>query len=102
MAKLRNINNDLSRPPPLLRTPPKIADTFYHSIEWRKLVSKLKKQRGNWCQRCGSKHRVIADHIIERRDGGNELDPSNIELLCQAHHNQKTAEARKRRARRAT
>jgi 5-methylcytosine-specific restriction endonuclease McrA len=42
---------------------------------------------------------VIADHIVERKDGGADLDPNNIELLCHAHHQKKTALARARRAR---
>ncbi|WP_298618749.1 AAA family ATPase [uncultured Zoogloea sp.] len=71
---------------------------FYQSPEWRGLVTRIKRERGARCQRCGSGHRVIADHVIELRDGGAPLDASNIELLCQACHNAKTADARAARA----
>ena len=78
--------------------PPKKVELFYQSREWRSLVSSIKKQRGAWCERCGSTKGLIADHIVERKDGGADLDPANIELLCGKHHAAKTAEARKRRA----
>lgn len=78
---------------------PKRAESFYQSTEWRALVASIKRERGNFCQRCGSSERVIADHIVERKDGGADLDRSNIELLCAKHHAIKTAQARARRAR---
>lgn len=77
---------------------PKVAEPFYQSRAWRSLIASIKRERGNWCERCGSTHRVIGDHIVELKDGGAPLDPSNIELLCQAHHNAKTAKARATRA----
>lgn len=73
---------------------PKKAESFYLSREWRALVSRLKRERGCWCKRCGSTHRVIGDHVLELKDGGAPLDPANVELLCQACHNGKTAAAR--------
>lgn len=82
-----------------LKLPPKMAERFYSSKEWRQLVARIKRQRGNWCQRCGSKHRVIGDHIIERRDGGADLDEHNVELLCQRCHQCKTADTQLKRAR---
>ncbi|MCB5173666.1 HNH endonuclease [Microvirga sp. SM9] len=85
--------------PPRLKAPPKSVDPFYTSPEWRELVARLKRERGAYCRRCGSTDRIIADHIIERKDGGADLDPNNIELLCHAHHQKKTAQARARRAR---
>lgn len=78
---------------------PKKAEGFYTSPEWRGLVADVKRARGSFCQRCGSRHRVIADHIVERKDGGADLDESNVELLCAACHNRKTAAARAARAR---
>jgi 5-methylcytosine-specific restriction protein A len=99
MAPLKSMPSRLTPAPPRLRPAPKTADPFYQSKEWRALVGRLKRQRGAWCQRCGSTDRVIADHIVERKDGGAELDPGNIELLCAAHHNKKTAQAKTRRAR---
>jgi 5-methylcytosine-specific restriction enzyme A len=80
----------MGRLPSTIKAPPKLAEDFYRSREWKQLMVHLKARRGPWCQRCGSLHRVAGDHIIERKDGGAELDPSNIELLCQACHNAKT------------
>lgn len=79
-------------------TPPKRAESFYQSKEWRVLCAEVKRERGKACQRCGSTDRVVADHIIERKDGGADLDKGNIELLCHAHHAEKTALARGQRA----
>ncbi|WP_407026450.1 HNH endonuclease [Agrobacterium rosae] len=61
-------------------------------------MSSLKRTRGNRCQRCRASGRIIGDHIHERKDGGADLDPSNIELLCRPCHNTKTAKARAARA----
>ncbi|NSY10822.1 HNH endonuclease [Agrobacterium vitis] len=98
MAKLTSMKPRLDTLPSRLTPPPKKAEGFYQSKEWRSLVAQIKRERGSFCERCGSGDRVIADHIVERKDGGADLDKSNIELLCQKHHNAKTAEARARRA----
>lgn len=98
VGKLTNLRPTLASLPSRLKPPPKTAEQFYQSPEWRRLVAQIKRERGNWCERCGSKHRVIADHIVERKDGGADLDPSNIELLCFTHHQQKTASERAKRA----
>lgn len=41
--------------------------------------------------------RLFADHIIERRDGGDLLDPENGQCLCGRHHTLKTGKARANR-----
>ena len=97
MGRYRNLPDRYAPAPPRYVAPPKKADDFYQSREWRQLVARLKRERGAWCERCGSTHRVIGDHIVELRDGGAPLDEANVELLCQAHHNEKTAKARARR-----
>ncbi|MFT4129950.1 HNH endonuclease [Labrys sp. (in: a-proteobacteria)] len=106
MAKLTAMKPSLRSPPPLLSTPPKIADRFYLTKEWRDLVASIKRERGPYCeavlpggQVCRSSHRIIGDHIHERRDGGADLDRNNVRLLCFACHQAKTAAARKARAR---
>lgn len=38
--------------------------------------------------------RMFADHIRERKDGGDPLDPRNGQCLCGRHHTLKTARAR--------
>ncbi|MGZ8286126.1 MAG: HNH endonuclease [Allosphingosinicella sp.] len=102
MARLQAMPGRLGAMPAKLRAAPKAAEAFYTSPEWRALVRRVKRARGNRCQRRGCPtpaHRIIADHIVERKDGGAPLDERNIELLCFTHHQQKTAAARKRRAR---
>lgn len=98
MARLTNIGGRIGGMSARVPLAPKVAELFYQSREWRGLVRRIKAERGNWCERCGSTERVIADHIVERKDGGADFDPKNIELLCAAHHNAKTAAARKARA----
>lgn len=100
------------------RPGPKVTDPFYLSSDWRTLLAKLIRERGRKCQKCGKTHeddgspvRLIGDHIMERRDGGADLDPANIELLCSRSggngagklggcHSRKTAESAKARFRR--
>jgi 5-methylcytosine-specific restriction protein A len=69
--------------------PVKRAEAIYLSPEWRDLVSRLIEKRGRRCEACGKTHetdgspvRLIGDHIIERRDGGADLDETNVQLLC--------------------
>lgn len=67
----------------------KRAEPFYVSAEWHELVATLIAQRGRRCEACGKTHeddgsrvRLIGDHIVERKDGGADLDPQNVKLLC--------------------
>lgn len=96
--KLKTLAPAIGQLPHAVGLAAKFVDPFYQSRPWRQLVGVLKRQRG-WCVVCGSGHRLIADHIIERRDGGADLDPANIQFLCRAHHNEKTARARAKRIR---
>lgn len=97
MAGFKALPSRIGTLAPRIKALPKKADSFYLSPEWRALVAEVKRERGAWCQRCGSTHRVTGDHIQELKDGGAPLDPANVELLCQACHNTKTAKARARR-----
>jgi len=99
MGKLTNARIGPAPVRSSLRVPPKTAESFYLSPEWRQLVARIRRERGAWCQRCGSNHRLIGDHIVERKDGGADLDPDNIELLCHRCHQRKTAQAQAKRAR---
>ena len=98
MARLRALPSLVPSLAPVLQPPPKIADQFYLSPEWRALIGRIKRDRGSRCERCGSGHRVIGDHKVEIKDGGARLDAQNVQLLCQACHNSKTAAARRARA----
>lgn len=75
--------------------PPKRVDPFYVSRPWRELMRQLVTARGNACQQCGrSGVRLFGDHIHELKDGGSQLDPANIRLLCGSCHTKKTAKVR--------
>lgn len=77
----------------------KVADPFYQSPEWRAVRDYVLKRDDNRCTIPGCRHvgRVWVDHIVEIQDGGDRLDPSNCQTLCQPHHVTKThAERRKR------
>ena len=100
MGRLTNLKPALAGLPPRVKAAPKLVEAFYNSREWRSLAALMKREAGYRCQRpgCFSTERLIADHIVERKDGGANLDRSNIEVLCHAHHQAKTALARARRA----
>ncbi|MEO3386023.1 HNH endonuclease signature motif containing protein [Mesorhizobium sp. CAU 1741] len=88
-----------------VKLPPKRADQELLTEEhkrWRREVC----TRAGWrCeavdagQRCTVRApaRMFADHIVERRDGGDPLDPANGQCLCGSHHTRKTAAQRARR-----
>jgi 5-methylcytosine-specific restriction endonuclease McrA len=74
--------------------PVKVAEAFYLSAEWRAFSREIVRQRGRRCESCGTKGgRLIADHIEERRDGGADFDPLNIQVLCPVCDNRKRAKA---------
>lgn len=96
---------------PLIRTidtrtvkvEPKAVDPFYLGPEyrqWRALVIRRAGRRceateaGMRCDRAEPRFRMYADHILERRDGGDPLDPANGKCLCARHHTLKTVRVR--------
>ena len=85
---------------PIRSAPVKIADPFYASSAyraWRRIVI---DRAGGRCEApgCGRvDRRMFADHIVERRDGGADLDMANGQCLCGACHTRKTAAERARR-----
>jgi 5-methylcytosine-specific restriction endonuclease McrA len=81
--------------------PPKKADPFYLSRQWRDLVEELIRVRGRKCETpgCGREHvRLFGDHVVELRDGGAPLDPRNVKLRCGSCHTKKTSAEKARRA----
>lgn len=81
---------------------PKVTDPHYGTQahkDWVKEVFKRAGGRCQWpgCTRSAPESRMFADHVVERKDGGAELDPLNGRLLCGAHHTEKTAAERKKR-----
>lgn len=84
------------------KIPPKVAEPFYKSRAWKGLAADVMADEGKRCRSCGQKRgRMIVDHIVERRDGGAELDRANCQVICIGCHNAKTAKARAERANRA-
>ena len=82
---------------------PKRADPYYLSPEHRAWREQVVARAGRRCEaieggaRCINaepRHRMFADHIRERGDGGDPLDPANGQCLCGHHHALKTARAR--------
>ncbi len=93
------------------RPAPKTADrellTGEHKA-WRAAVLSRAGHRCEWvehgvrCSRAAPAHRLFADHIIERKDGGPAFDVSNGQCLCSSHHGLKTFRERARRMARPT
>jgi len=74
---------------------------FYNSSKWRKL-SKRKRLSNPCCEKCLEQGRIIpvdvVDHIIELKDDWEKrLDWSNLQSLCHACHNFKTAMEKNKR-----
>lgn len=89
------------------KPPPKAADAELQTPEHKAWAQNVKRRAG-WCceatlpdgSRCPNAapgHRMFADHIVERRDGGDPLDPKNGQCLCPSHHTLKTAAERAKR-----
>ena len=81
--------------PRTARAMPKQAAAHYLTPEHKAWRSAVVARAGGCCQACGrSGVRLYADHVVELRDGGAPLDPSNGQALCGACHTRKTAAAR--------
>ena len=72
---------------------------------WRLAVCRRAGWRCEWIEdgmQCRASHaggyRMIADHIVERSDGGALHDTSNGRCVCSSHHGIKTNAERARRA----
>jgi 5-methylcytosine-specific restriction protein A len=101
VGKLKAAPSRLGTLAPRIAVPAKTAEPFYQSRAWRSLVASRKRDPDYAAAllRCRPGERVILDHVIERRDGGADLDPSNTEWLTHGEHQAKTARARAARAR---
>ena len=101
MARLKTVGPRLAPLKGKLKAEKRV-DPFYVSaayLAWREAVFALKGRR---CAVPGCEtpeDRVTADHIVERKDGGAELNPANGAPLCHRHHLAKTHGDRRRRAR---
>lgn len=104
----------IRKPPPLARRfangvvkpETKWTDPFYLTGAYRAWRRFIVARAGYQCQaiddgmRCTKtwpEHKLIADHIRERVDGGSDFDPANGVCLCFSHHSIKTMKARAER-----
>lgn len=73
---------------------------FYESRAWR-ILRRQKLRQMPLCEICymaGRIHKAtIVDHITEIKDGGAALDIENLQSVCHACHNKKTAQQRAKR-----
>jgi 5-methylcytosine-specific restriction protein A len=64
---------------------------FYHSKAWRSARARVLKRDGYLCQLrlmgC-TDQATIADHIVERSDGGDD-DEANLRAVCASCHNKR-------------
>ena len=69
------------------KAPPKTADPFYLTQEWKALrLACLKRDRFRCVVAGCDKPAVVADHILSRKAGGlDEL--GNLRSLCRLHDN---------------
>ena len=82
-----------------VRYPEKTADPHYLSPEHKAWREAVLRRDGYRCQDAGPHGGPLhADHVVERSDGGADLDVANGLTRCQACHNRKTARERSMRA----
>jgi 5-methylcytosine-specific restriction endonuclease McrA len=53
-----------------------------------------------FCVVCGAKASHV-DHILNRAEGGGDLDPGNLQSMCAKHHHARTVEESHRDNKRA-
>ena len=69
------------------KVPPKSADPFYASTDWKTLRLKVLQRDGFRCFVEGCTERaIIADHIVSRKNGGSD-DMGNLRSCCRTHDN---------------
>lgn len=78
----------------------KKSQKFYESTAWRR-VRTIYIKRNPLCEICYANSKLtkaaIVDHKTEIKDGGEMLDFNNLQSLCLACHNKKTAKSRQNR-----
>lgn len=102
MARLKALRPRLTSSASRLKVAVKVVEPFYQSKGWKTLVARRKLDRdyfaAKWRAKGDGSDRVILDHIHERKDGGDDLDPANTQWLTMREHNSKTAKAKAERA----
>jgi len=92
-----------------LKPEPKRADPVLHTAghrQFREVVLNRAGWRCEWVeggQRCTASRAtgqtMVADHKVERADGGDPFDPANGQCLCTKHNTLKGVQARVARQR---
>ena len=70
---------------------PNAAQRGYCSSQHRAWRKAIFTRDGFRCVRCGSPHRLQADHIVRIEDGGSRYGEENGQTLCISCHSKKTA-----------
>lgn len=74
---------------------------FYHSKEWQRIRQVALTRDHYLCQHCLRENRItpadVVDHIVPVRvDWSKRLSLDNLQSLCHACHNKKTAEDKRK------
>lgn len=75
---------------------------FYKSPQWIGMREAVKRRDHGLCVKCKSQNRLVpmdvVDHIIPLKDDWSlRLNPENLQSLCHACHNLKTAKEKAKR-----
>lgn len=84
---------------------PRKYEPFYHTQQWRNIrkafmlgTTTLEDGRivpNNICIMCYLEGKTVAantiDHKHRIKDGGDALDPNNLQALCRQHHDRKSS-----------
>jgi 5-methylcytosine-specific restriction endonuclease McrA len=85
----------------VVRLPPKAADPYYLTPEWRELRRQTLERDGGICTVPGCGRRaLVADHIVSRKAGGADA-LHNTRSLCRLHDNRFREDPTGRRRERA-
>ncbi len=77
---------------------PRAGRSIYSTERWKQLSAAMRKS-ARYCQSCGaSGKRLVVDHIVELRDGGDPWSPGNLVCICWSCHTAKTNERKAARA----
>lgn len=75
------------------------ADKFYGTARWKRL-REYHRTREPFCRMCLKEEGryvlgTLVDHVLPIEEGGEAMDDSNLQTLCDRHHAQKRQRERK-------
>lgn len=98
LARLTSAPRRVAPAPSRVTAAPKVAEKFYLSKEWRALRAGRMLDADYFAAKARAKgERLILDHVRERKDGGDPLDPANTQWLTFSEHQAKTERAKRAR-----